>query len=79
METVAQRAFTSRPTLQRLEQGDAGVGIGIYASVLQALGLLDNFKNLASPATDEIGLAHAEATLSKRAASPQGGDKLDEG
>jgi hypothetical protein len=27
--------------LRRIEEGDAGVGIGIYAAVLQALGLLD--------------------------------------
>lgn len=41
MSVVAERAFTSRSTLQRIEEGDPGVGIGIYASVLQALGLLE--------------------------------------
>jgi hypothetical protein len=38
----ADRAFTSsRSTLQRIQAGDPGVGIGIYAATLQALGLLD--------------------------------------
>ncbi len=79
METVAQRAFTSRPTLQRIEQGDSGVGIGIYASVLQALGLLDKFRNLANPSGDEIGLAHAEAALRQRASSSRNKGDPDEG
>jgi transcriptional regulator with XRE-family HTH domain len=43
-EVVAGRAFTSRPTLRRIEQGDTGVSIGIYAAVLHALGLLDGLE-----------------------------------
>ena len=35
---LADRAFTSRPTLARVEAGDHSVGIGIYAAVLNALG-----------------------------------------
>lgn len=67
MDTVANRAFTSRPTLQRIEAGDPGVGIGIYASVLQALGLLDNLRKLAAPGVDEVGLALSEEALPQRA------------
>lgn len=77
METVADRAFTSRPTLQRIEAGDPGVGIGIYASVLQALGLLENLNKLAGPETDEIGLAYAQAALPQRARPKQRGPKGD--
>jgi hypothetical protein len=40
MAVVAERAFTSRKTLQRVEAGDTSVSVGIYAGVLQALGLL---------------------------------------
>ncbi|WP_158912732.1 helix-turn-helix domain-containing protein [Caulobacter sp. S45] len=54
-EIVAERAFTSRPTLQRIEEGDDGVGIGIYAAVLNALGLLDHLGTLADPARDTVG------------------------
>jgi len=32
--TMAQRANISRPTLLRLEHGDAGVSLGIFATVL---------------------------------------------
>jgi len=44
---VADRAFTSRPSLWRLQAVDHSVSIGIYAAVLQALGLLDGFSGAA--------------------------------
>jgi hypothetical protein len=63
---VAERAFTSRPTLQRIEAGDHAVSIGIYAAVLQALGLLDGLGTLAEASRDEAGLAIASDNLPKR-------------
>jgi transcriptional regulator with XRE-family HTH domain len=65
-EIVAERAFTSRPTLRRIEKGDHGVSIGVYAAVLQALGLLEGLGNLAAPAQDEVGLATAIEDLPQR-------------
>jgi transcriptional regulator with XRE-family HTH domain len=66
MEVVADRAFTSRKTLQRVEEGDFAVSIGIYASVLHALGLLQGLGALADPSNDEIGMSLASANLPKR-------------
>jgi transcriptional regulator with XRE-family HTH domain len=66
MAVVAERAFTSRPTLQRVEAGDATVGIGIYASVLQALGLLDGLSQIADIATDRVGQSLISSQLPKR-------------
>lgn len=66
MAVVADRAFTSRATLQRVEAGDPSVGMGIYAAVLNALGLLDGLARLADPATDEVGQALTEASLPQR-------------
>lgn len=66
MAVVADRAFTSRSTLQRIEEGDPSVSIGIYAAVLQALGLLEGLANLADPATDALGQALANEALPKR-------------
>jgi transcriptional regulator with XRE-family HTH domain len=63
---VAERAFTSRPTLQRVERGDASVSIGIYAAVLHALGLLDGLTQLADPSRDVTGLAIAGEKLPQR-------------
>lgn len=51
MAVVAERAFTSRSTLQRVEAGDTNVSIGIYAGVLQALGLLDGLIKSPTSAT----------------------------
>lgn len=66
MAVVAERAFTSRSTLQKVEAGDANVSIGIYAAVLQALGLLDGLGEIAGIARDSIGQALASAELPKR-------------
>ncbi|MBI1965936.1 MAG: helix-turn-helix transcriptional regulator [Betaproteobacteria bacterium] len=46
-ETVAERAGITPKTLSRVERGDASVAIGIYARVLQALGLVDDLSALA--------------------------------
>lgn len=63
MAVVAERAFTSRSTLQKVEAGDTGVSIGIYAAVLQALGLLDGLSQVADIANDSVGQALASADL----------------
>ena len=63
---VADRAFTSRSTLQRVERGDAAVSVGIYAAVLQALGLLEGLGQLADPAVDSVGQAMAVESLPRR-------------
>lgn len=65
MAVVAERAFTSRSTLQKVEAGDSNVGIGIYAGVLQALGLLDSLGQIADIGNDPVGQALASAELPK--------------
>ncbi len=67
MEILAARAFTSRATLQRIEQGNPGVSIGIYASVLHSLGLLEGLRRTAHVSNDEVGQALAAADLPARA------------
>jgi transcriptional regulator with XRE-family HTH domain len=65
MAVVAERAFTSRSTLQKIEAGDTNVSIGIYASVLQALGLLDGLSQIADISNDSVGQALASAAFPK--------------
>jgi transcriptional regulator with XRE-family HTH domain len=67
MSVVADRAFTSRSTLQKIEAGDTAVSIGIYAAVLQALGLLDGLGQVADIGNDLVGQSLASAELPKRA------------
>lgn len=63
---VAERAFTTRKTLKRIEEGDYAVSIGIYASVLQVLGLLDQLAQVADPSNDELGRTLATSDLPQR-------------
>lgn len=66
MAIVADRAFTSRSTLQRVEAGDVGVSMGIYASVLHALGLLEGLAQTADIDRDSVGQSLASEALPKR-------------
>jgi len=65
MAVVAERAFTSRSTLQKIEAGNTTVSIGIYAAVLQSLGLLDGLGRVADIGSDSVGQALASAALPK--------------
>ncbi len=64
---VAQRASVSRPTLNKVEQGDATVTMGTYLRVLVVLGLEKNLDLLA--ADDPVGrrLQDAELGVPRRA------------
>jgi transcriptional regulator with XRE-family HTH domain len=73
MAVIAERAFTSRATLQRVEAGDPSVSIGIYAAVLQALGLLNGLHEIADAARDTVGQSLATAALPRRVRLPRGG------
>jgi transcriptional regulator with XRE-family HTH domain len=55
MVIMAERAFITRKTLARVESGDAGVSIGIYATVLFALGMVERLGDLVDSRTDELG------------------------
>lgn len=71
METVADRAFTTRKTLARVESGDHQVSMGIYASVLHALALLEGLADIADPKNDALGLSLAAADLPRRVRTPR--------
>lgn len=60
-ELIAQRAGISRATLWKVEKGDPGVAFGIYAKVLNAIGLGDDILLLAKD--DVLGHALADAEL----------------
>lgn len=66
MQIVADRARTTRATLMRVERGEPAVALGIVASVLNALGLLDGLAQLADVATDRVGVELEAARLPRR-------------
>jgi transcriptional regulator with XRE-family HTH domain len=71
MALLAERARISRSTLTKVEKGDESVALGIYASVLFVLGLVEGLGNLADPATDAIGRSIEERSLPERVRLPR--------
>ena len=53
---MADRAFVARSTLQKVEQGDPSVSLGVYATVLFILGLSERIADLADVGSDTVGL-----------------------
>ena len=66
---MAYRASISRTTLNKVEKGEPGVSLGIYATVLFVLGLHDRLAELADIKTDTVGL---ELEEEKSAATHKG-------
>ncbi len=65
----AQRMGVSAPTLIRMERGDPGVGIGIYATALWLIGRADALPGLAAPEHDRGALeSDVRTALARRAA-----------
>lgn len=64
--TMAERAFITRMTLRKVERGDPGVSLGIYATVMFVLGLATRIADLADSRGDDVGLQLEEERLPKR-------------
>lgn len=64
--TMAERALISRTTLSKVERGDPGVSMGIYATVLFVLGMEDGLAELADRKRDGLGLDLLEERLPQR-------------
>lgn len=64
--SLAERAFISRGTLYKVEKGDPSVAMGIYATVLATLGLIEGLGCLADRSTDTLGLDIDEDRLPKK-------------
>lgn len=63
---MATRMMVSVKTVQRLEQGDPGIGFGVLITALMCLGLEKDIQCLAAMETDSIGLAHERQRLMER-------------
>lgn len=63
---LAERASISRTTFVKVEKGGPGVSLGIYATVIFVLGMVDRLADLADVLHDELGLALEEERLPDR-------------
>ena len=68
---MAQRASISRMTLSKVEKGNPGVSLGIYAAALFVLGMADRIGDLADVRTDAVGLELEEGRLPQRIRRPR--------
>ena len=87
LKTWAQRMGVSVPTLQRLESGDPGVGIGIVATALWLIQRDGALVQLAAPELDQgaieldirqaqaLGRARAQASAQSRSSARGPGAK----
>ena len=66
MRTMAERASITRVTLYKIENGDSGVSMGSYATVLFVLGMLDRLSEIADAAHDQVGMTLEEEILPQR-------------
>jgi transcriptional regulator with XRE-family HTH domain len=63
---MAARLFVCRDTLWRLERGDPTVALGTLATAAFILKLHERLANLATPASDDLGLHLDERRLPQR-------------
>jgi len=66
MAYAADRASISRSTLHKVERGDPGVSLGVYAAVLLGYGMLERLEGLVDARWDRAGLALEESRLPRR-------------
>lgn len=69
-EELAQACDIGRRTLYRLENGEPGVAMGTFMSVLWTLGLLDTVSGVANPDSDEHGKILEAAIRPQRVRTP---------
>ena len=54
VDQLAERASITRGTLRRVENGDPGVGLGEFLTVVRALGQLDALTAALEPGRDDV-------------------------
>lgn len=77
MAEMAARMFVSRKTLSRLEKGEPGVSLAVFATALWVLGLDRDLATIASPERDRVGIYLERQRLPKRVRVSDDADDLD--
>src|SRR5271170_5364836 len=75
---AAERASISRMTLSKIEKGDPGVAMGLYATVLFVMGMADRIGDIADAKSDSVGLQLEEERLPQRIRSSDSKRKKSE-
>lgn len=70
MARAAERAAISRSTLHKVERGDPGVSLGVYATILADYGLVERLECLVDARWDRAGLELEQSRLPRRIRIP---------
>ena len=65
MSEMAERMMVNPKTVQRLEEGDPAVGLGIVATALWVLGFHRRHGDLVAPESDSVALQQDIGNLSR--------------
>jgi transcriptional regulator with XRE-family HTH domain len=66
IEMMAERIRVHRETYRKVERGHPGVGLGVYAAALYALGFGTIFDTIIDQSRDEMGLMLDRDRIPKR-------------
>ena len=77
MKEMSSRMFVNRKTLARLEKGEPGVSLAVFASALWTLGLDKDLTGVALPERDSVGIFHERKKLPARVRASNSSDELD--
>ena len=69
-DALAKASGIGRRTLYRIEQGEPGIALGSYLTVLWTLGLLDTARDIANPDADDHGKILEAAARPRRVRAP---------
>jgi len=75
VKLMAERAGVSPRTLAKIEEGDGGVAVSSYVSLIFALGMVERIEDLMDARQDITGLELEEEQLPKRIRLPRNKDK----
>lgn len=77
-EIIARNMYVTAKTVRRVEGGDPGVSLGVYASALFVLGMVDRLAQIAAPETDTLANWQERQLAPKRVRAKKNAvDRLD--
>ncbi|RLC03204.1 MAG: transcriptional regulator [Deltaproteobacteria bacterium] len=77
MDEMASRMYVTRKTLSRLENGEPGVSLGVFALALWVLGFDKELLNIAAPEQDRVGVFLERRRLPERVRRAAKADEPD--
>jgi len=66
MEALAERVGIGRRTIARMEQGDPGIALGVFLTVIWTLDLWETVADVADTRSDKVGEFLEKQRLPKR-------------